>query len=205
MLSIYFFCDKLNKSIYNVKEQDGGVIMGNFDFQRTSIDGLYVIEPKVYEDARGFFMETYTKKAFEDMGIHIDFVQDNHSKSEKNVLRGLHFQVNQPQGKLLRVISGSIYDVAVDLRNESSTYGQWYATILSADNKRQFYVPPRFAHGFLTLEDQTEVLYKTTDYYHPEDEGGIIYNDSTLNISWPVELSQIILSEKDKKLPKFDR
>jgi len=179
--------------------------MGNFDFQRTSIDGLYVIEPKVYEDARGFFMETYTKKAFEDMGIHIDFVQDNHSKSEKNVLRGLHFQVNQPQGKLLRVISGSIYDVAVDLRNESSTYGQWYATILSADNKRQFYVPPRFAHGFLTLEDQTEVLYKTTDYYHPEDEGGIIYNDSTLNISWPVELSQIILSEKDKKLPKFDR
>jgi len=205
LLSIYFFCDKLNKSIYNVKEQDGGVIMGNFDFQRTSIDGLYVIEPKVYEDARGFFMETYTKKAFEDMGIHIDFVQDNHSKSEKNVLRGLHFQVNQPQGKLLRVISGSIYDVAVDLRNESSTYGQWYATILSADNKRQFYVPPRFAHGFLTLEDQTEVLYKTTDYYHPEDEGGIIYNDSTLNISWPVELSQIILSEKDKKLPKFDR
>jgi len=205
LLSIYFFCDKLNKSIYNVKEQDGGVIMGNFDFQRTSIDGLYVIEPKVYEDARGFFMETYTKKAFEDMGIHIDFVQDNHSKSEKNVLRGLHFQVNQPQGKLLRVISGSIYDVAVDLRNESSTYGQWYATILSADNKRQFYVPPRFAHGFLTLEDQTEVLYKTTDYYHPEDEDGIIYNDSTLNISWPVEHSQIILSDKDKKLPKFDR
>jgi dTDP-4-dehydrorhamnose 3,5-epimerase len=179
--------------------------MGNFDFQRTSIEGLYVIEPKVYEDARGFFMETYTKKAFEDMGIHIDFVQDNHSKSEKNVLRGLHFQVNQPQGKLLRVISGSIYDVAVDLRRESPTYGQWYATTLSADNKRQFYVPPRFAHGFLTLEDQTEVLYKTTDYYHPEDEGGIIYNDSTLNISWPVEHSQIILSDKDKKLPKFDR
>ena len=178
--------------------------MSNFNFKSTTIEGLYVIEPKVYEDQRGFFMETYTKKAFEEMGISIDFVQDNHSKSEKNVLRGLHFQVNQPQGKLLRVVSGSVYDVAVDLRKESLTYGHWYGVELSADNKRQFYIPPRFAHGFLTLEDNTEVLYKATDYYHPEDEGGIIYNDPTLDIHWPCEQIKIKLSEKDKQLPLFD-
>lgn len=179
--------------------------MRNFTFIQTPIEDLYVIEPQVYGDHRGFFMETYTKKAFDGEGIEASFVQDNHSKSDKNVLRGLHFQINRPQAKLLRVIRGKIYDVAVDLRPNSSSYGKWYGIELSADNKRQFYVPKGFAHGFLTLEDQTEVLYKTTDYYYPEDEGGIIYNDPTLAIPWPVEEAKIILSEKDRKLSRFDR
>ncbi len=179
--------------------------MGNYTFIQTPIERFICNRTAGIWRSSRFFMETYTKKAFDGEGIEALFVQDNHSKSDKNVLRGLHFQINRPQAKLLRVIRGKIYDVAVDLRPNSSSYGKWYGLELSADNKRQFYVPKGFAHGFLTLEDQTEVLYKTTDYYYPEDEGGIIYNDPTLAIPWPVEEAKIILSDKDRKLSRFDR
>lgn len=175
--------------------------MGQFNFIQTEIEGLVVIEAKIFDDSRGYFMETYNYEDFQNAGLEMNFVQDNQSKSRKGVLRGLHFQKTYPQGKLVRVISGEVFDVAVDLRKGSPTYKRWYGVILSAENKKQFYVPEGFAHGFLVLSDEVEFVYKCTDFYHPEDEGGIIWNDPEIGIEWPVErIDQILLSEKDKSL-----
>lgn len=176
--------------------------MGSFIFNKCDIEGLYIIEPKVFGDARGYFMETYNYEDFKAAGLDMVFVQDNQSMSKKGVLRGLHFQKKHPQGKLVRVLSGTVYDVAVDLRKSSPTYGKYYGVILSAENKKMFYVPEGFAHGFLVLSDSAEFTYKCTDYYHPEDEGGIIWNDPDIGIEWPISNDMsVILSEKDKKLP----
>lgn len=178
--------------------------MGQFKFMETEIKGVYIIEPKVFEDNRGYFMETYNYEDFKKAGLNMVFVQDNQSKSKKGVLRGLHFQKKHPQGKLVRVISGEVFDVAVDIRNGSKTYGKWTGVILSSKNKKQFYIPEGFAHGFLVLSDEAEFTYKCTDYYHPEDEGGIIWNDNEIGIEWPLgEEIQLILSEKDKKALGF--
>lgn len=163
------------------------------------IEGLYVIEPKVFGDERGYFMETYNRKEFEAKGLTMEFVQDNESMSKKGVLRGLHFQKNFPQGKLVRVLSGEVFDVAVDIRKGSPTFGKWFGVVLSDENKKQFYVSKGFAHGYLVLSEQAVFSYKCTDFYHPEDEGGIRYDDPQIGIDWPVsEDMQIILSEKDK-------
>jgi len=172
--------------------------MKKFNFIKTSIEGVYVIEPTVFEDDRGYFMETYHMKEFEEMGLDVDFVQDNQSKSTKGVLRGLHFQYTQPQGKLVRVIKGEVFDVAVDLRKGSPTYGKYESVILSEKNKKQFYVPPGFAHGFLVLSDIAEFTYKCSDFYNGPDEGGIIWNDEDIGIDWPLDVNELILSEKDK-------
>jgi dTDP-4-dehydrorhamnose 3,5-epimerase len=169
-----------------------------FNFIKTSIDGVYVIEPTVFSDDRGYFMETYHKENFDENGLNVDFVQDNQSKSTKGVLRGLHFQYTQPQGKLVRVLRGEVFDVAVDLRKDSETYGKYESVILSEKNKKQFYIPPGFAHGFLVLSDEAEFTYKCTDFYNGSDEGGIIWNDSDIGINWPLDEKKIILSEKDK-------
>ncbi|HBM81375.1 MAG TPA: dTDP-4-dehydrorhamnose 3,5-epimerase, partial [Clostridiaceae bacterium] len=147
--------------------------MGKFEFTKLDIDGLYVIQPRVFGDSRGYFMETYNYNEFKNAGLGMVFVQDNQSKSRKGVLRGLHFQKQHPQGKLVRVISGEVFDVAVDIRKGSRTFGKWQGVILSAENKKQFYIPEGFAHGFLVLSDEAEFVYKCTDFYHPEDEGGI--------------------------------
>ncbi len=176
--------------------------MGKVKRIETGIDGLYVIEPTVFEDNRGFFMESYNKRDFEEIGINANFVQDNHSKSVKGVLRGLHFQKEYPQAKLVRAIKGEVYDVAVDLRKDSKTYGKYYGVLLSEENKKQFFIPRGFAHGFLVISDEAEFLYKTDDFYHPNDEGGIPYNDVKIGIDWPLEkvggVENIIQSEKDK-------
>ena len=174
--------------------------MGNFKRIDTSIDGLCIIEPKVYGDNRGYFMETYSKADFEEVGLNYDFVQDNQSKSSKGVLRGLHFQYTQPQGKLVRVIKGAVFDVAVDLRKNSQTYGKWVGEILTEENKKQLYIPEGFAHGFLVLSDIAEFVYKCTAFYNQDDEGGIIYNDSDIAIDWPIDKvgeENLLLSEKD--------
>ncbi|MDR2967441.1 MAG: dTDP-4-dehydrorhamnose 3,5-epimerase [Methanobacteriaceae archaeon] len=171
--------------------------MKKFNFVETSIKGVYIIEPTVFQDERGYFMETYHKKDFEENGLNMDFVQDNQSKSSKGVLRGLHFQYTQPQGKLVRVMKGEVFDVAVDLRKKSATYGKYESVILSEENKKQFYIPPGFAHGFLVLSDEAEFTYKCTDFYNGQDEGGIIWNDSKIGIEWPLKEDEIILSEKD--------
>ncbi len=179
--------------------------MGKFIKKETGIEGLFVIEPTVYSDERGYFMETYVKKDFVELGIDTEFVQDNQSKSKKGVLRGLHYQINYPQSKLVRVISGEVYDVAVDLREGSETYGKYFGEILSAENKKQFFIPKGFAHGFLVLSDEAEFVYKVDDFYHPNDEGGIIYNDETINIDWPLDrVENLILSEKDQKWPTLN-
>ncbi len=173
--------------------------MGKFEFTKLDIDGLYVIQPRVFGDSRGYFMETYNYNEFKNAGLGMVFVQDNQSKSRKGVLRGLHFQKQHPQGKLVRVISGEVFDVAVDIRKGSRTFGKWQGVILSAENKKQFYIPEGFAHGFLVLSDEAEFVYKCTDFYHPEDEGGIIWNDPDIGIKWPLEnKNNIILSNKDK-------
>ncbi|KOY65710.1 dTDP-4-dehydrorhamnose 3,5-epimerase [Clostridium sporogenes] len=180
--------------------------MGQFKFKQTPIKGLYIIEPQLFADYRGYFMETYNYEDFKVAGLDMVFVQDNQSKSTKGVLRGLHYQKNYPQGKLVRVIKGEVFDVAVDLREDSSTFRKWYGVILSEENKRQFYIPKGFAHGFLVLSHEAEFCYKCTDFYHKEDEGGIIWNDPTIGILWPfdrIKDSNIILSEKDKKWPKL--
>ena len=148
--------------------------MGKFKFTKTSIEGVYIIEPTVFGDERGYFMETYHQGEFKEAGLDLNFVQDNQSKSTKGVIRGLHFQYNKPQGKLVRVIRGEVFDVAVDLRRNSPTYGKWEGVILSDENKKQFYVPEGFAHGFLVLSDVAEFTYKCTDFYDPDDEGGIL-------------------------------
>lgn len=183
--------------------------MGKFTITETPIRELIVIEPQVFGDHRGFFMETYHKGAFKELGLSVEFVQDNHSKSMKGVLRGLHFQTRHPQGKLVRVTRGSVWDVAVDLRRDSATFAQWYGVLLTEENKKMFYVPEGFAHGFLTLEDNTEFQYKCTDLYYPECDAGIIYNDEQLGINWPFErfgltIDQIMLSGKDKALPTLN-
>ena len=177
--------------------------MSNFTFEKTFIDGVFIITPRVFGDDRGYFMETYKKSDFEAEGINCDFLQDNQSKSKKGVLRGLHFQKTYPQAKLVRVIKGEVYDVAVDLRKDSPTYGKYVGTVLSAENKKQFFIPRGFAHGFLVLSDEAEFVYKCDNLYHPEDEGGLIYNDKSIGIDWPQGFD-LILSEKDKNFPDFE-
>lgn len=180
--------------------------MGKFNFIKTSIDGVFIIEPTAFGDERGYFMETYQYNDFAAAGIDVKFVQDNQSKSKKGVLRGLHFQKNFPQSKLVRVISGEVYDVAVDLREGSPTYGKYEGAILSAENKRQFFIPRGFAHGFLVLSDEAEFVYKVDDFYHPNDEGGLIWNDPSVGIDWPIpDDMEIILSDKDKLNPTIDK
>lgn len=164
----------------------------------TAIPEVVLLEPKVFDDERGFFFESYNQRAFwEATGLDVRFVQENHSKSAKNVLRGLHYQVKQPQGKLVRVVHGEVFDVAVDIRKGSATYGQWVGEILSAENKKQLWIPAGFAHGFLTLSDNSEFLYKTTDFYSPEYERCIMWNDSDIGIDWPLS-SAPLLSTKDQ-------
>jgi len=173
--------------------------MGNFKFIETKIKDLYIIEPKVFGDNRGYFMETYSKKDFDEAGLTMTFVQDNESKSSKGVLRGMHFQTKHTQGKLVRVTKGSVYDVAVDLRKGSPTYGQWEGVLLTDENKKQFYVPEGFAHGFLVLSDEAVFNYKCTDFYAPEYDGGLLWNDPDVGIEWPLEgIEEVLLSEKDK-------
>ena len=168
-----------------------------FTFEKTSIDGVYIITPKKFGDNRGYFMETYNEHDFKENGLNYNFVQDNQSKSSKGVLRGLHFQINHPQAKLVRVIEGEVYDVAVDLRKGSKTYGKYVGVILSAENNKQLMIPRGFAHGFLVLSDSAIFAYKCDDFYHPEDEGGIAFNDPDVNIEWPFK-DNLNLSEKDK-------
>lgn len=192
--------------------------MGQIKVSKCKIEGLYIIEPTVHGDERGYFMETYNQNDMYEAGLDMVFVQDNQSKSKKGVLRGLHFQKQYPQGKLVRVIKGKVFDVAVDLREGSKTYGQWYGIELSEDNKKQFYISEGFAHGFLVLSDEAEFCYKCTDFYHPGDEGGVAWNDPDIGVKWPdlegtfqgVALGKgyslkdgtpISLSEKDQRQP----
>ena len=176
--------------------------MGNFTFNETKLKGVYIIDVKTYGDNRGYFMETYKESDFKAAGLDYNFVQDNQSSSRKGVLRGLHFQKIYPQAKLVRVLKGEVFDVAVDLRKGSETYGQWVGAVLSEENKRQFMIPRGFAHGFLVLSDYAEFAYKCDDVYHPEDEGGIMWNDPAIGIEWP-EAGELILSEKDKVHPSL--
>lgn len=174
--------------------------MGKITVETCEIEGLKIITPAVYGDARGYFMETYHYKAYKEAGIDAVFVQDNQSSSVKGVLRGLHFQINYPQDKLVRVLQGEVFDVAVDLRRGSATYGKWYGVKLSAENKKQFFIPKDFAHGFLVLSDYAEFAYKCTDFYHPNDEGGIIWNDPDIGIDWPIPKGmELLQSDKDMK------
>ncbi len=178
--------------------------MGKFNFIKTDIEGVIIVEPTVYGDDRGYFMETYNYNEFCDGGIDVTFVQDNQSKSRKGVLRGMHFQKTHSQSKLVRVISGEVYDVAVDMRKDSPTYGKWAGVLLSAENRRQFFIPKNFAHGFLVLSDEAEFVYKCDDFYHPEDEGGLAWDDPQVGIEWPItDDMTILLSEKDKKNPRL--
>lgn len=196
--------------------------MGQIKVTKCPIDGLYIIEPKVHGDSRGYFMETYNQNDMREAGLDMVFVQDNQSMSVKGVLRGLHYQINYPQGKLVRVVRGRVFDVAVDLRPGSETYGQWYGLELSEENKKQFYISEGFAHGFLVLSDTAEFCYKCTDFYHPNDEGGLAWNDPQIGIRWP-ELTGVYpghagaegytlsdgtalsLSEKDQKWPGIQK
>ena len=164
----------------------------------TAIPGLLILEPKVFGDARGFFMESYNAKAFQDAtGLDVNFVQDNHSRSGKGVLRGLHYQIEQAQGKLVRVTRGSVFDVAVDLRKSSATFGQWAGVELSEENSRQLWIPPGFAHGFLVTSESADFLYKTTDYYAPQFERSLAWNDPTVGVEWPLAGAAPLLSAKD--------
>lgn len=189
--------------------------MGQIHIEKTEINGLCIITPTVHKDSRGYFMESYNERDFQEAGLNLRFVQDNQSMSQKGVLRGLHFQKEYPQGKLVRVIRGRVYDVAVDLRKNSATFGKHFGIILTEENKKMFYIPEGFAHGFLVLSDTAEFAYKVTDFYHPGDEGGLAWNDPEIGIIWP-ELSgnyqgnagsagyhmedgsPLILSEKDE-------
>ena len=179
--------------------------MGKITVETCDIEGLKVVTPTVFGDARGYFVETYNYNDFKEAGIDCVFVQDNQSASKKGVLRGLHFQINYPQDKLVRVIKGEVFDVAVDLRKGSPTFGQWHGVLLSEENKKQFFVPKGFAHGFLVLSDYAEFCYKVTDFYHPNDEGGLMYNDPAIGVDWPIpEGMELILSDKDKKHGSFE-
>lgn len=174
--------------------------MGKITVETCEIEGLKVITPAVFGDSRGYFMETYNYNDYKEAGIDMEFVQDNQSASVKNVLRGLHFQINHPQDKLVRVISGEVFDVAVDLREGSKTFGKWYGVVLSAENKKQFFIPKNFAHGFLVLSDYAEFAYKCTDFYHPGDEGGLKFDDPDIGVEWPdLAERELIMSEKDCK------
>ena len=193
--------------------------MGQIKVTRAPIEGLYLIEPAVHGDGRGYFSETYNQNDMEEAGLYMRFVQDNESMSTKGVLRGLHFQKNYPQGKLVRVIQGAVYDAAVDLRPESDTFGKWFGVELSEQNHLQFYIPEGFAHGFLVLTETAKFCYKVTDFYHPGDEGGIAWNDPEIGIDWPIsgryhgtanaagyaltDGTPLNLSEKDQKWPEF--
>lgn len=184
------------------------ITSGNFTFTKSAIEGVVIVDVKSYGDARGYFMETYKQPDFVAGGIDVEFVQDNQSASCKGVLRGLHFQINHPQSKLVRVVSGTVFDVAVDLRKDSPTWGQWEGVILSAENHRQFFIPRGFAHGFVVLSDHAEFCYKCDDVYHPNDEGGLMWNDPQIGIEWPplegddvLDPSKLVLSDKDKKHP----
>ena len=170
------------------------------NFIKTEIEGVYILEPKIFGDNRGYFFESYNENEFKANGLNYKFVQDNETKSKKGVLRGLHFQKTFPQAKLVRVLDGEVFDVAVDLRKDSKTYGKWVGVILSSENKRQFMIPRGFAHGFIVLSESATFTYKCDEFYHPEDEGGIMYNDPDVGVKWPFD-GEIILSEKDKKHP----
>ncbi len=161
--------------------------MGKISVETCHIAGLKVVTPKVFGDERGYFMETYNYNDFKEVGIDMEFVQDNQSASKKGVLRGLHYQIHYPQDKLVRVIKGEVFDVAVDLRDGSETYGEWFGIVLTEENKKMFFVPKGFAHGFLVLSEYAEFVYKCTDFYHPNDEGGILWSDEEIGIDWPVE------------------
>lgn len=178
--------------------------MGQIQVETCEIEGLKIITPTVHGDERGYFMETYNQRDFEEAGIDCTFVQDNQSSSRYGVLRGLHFQINYPQDKLVRVVSGTVFDVAVDLREGSPTFGRWHGEILSAENKKQFFIPKNFAHGFLVLSESAEFTYKCTDFYHPNDEGGLAWNDPDIGVDWPVkEGMELVISEKDQKWGPF--
>ncbi|MDE7394689.1 MAG: dTDP-4-dehydrorhamnose 3,5-epimerase [Clostridiales bacterium] len=174
--------------------------MSKFTFTKTAIDGVFIIEPTVFGDDRGYFMETYSDAEFKAAGLNYTFVQDNQSKSKRGVLRGLHFQKTHPQAKLVRVLEGEVFDVAVDLRKDSKTYGKWAGVKLSADNRKQFIIPRGFAHGFLVLSETAVFTYKCDDFYHPDDEGGIMWNDPDIGIDWG-DVTDVLLSEKDKRHP----
>ena len=174
--------------------------MGKITVTPCDIEGLYVIEPTVFKEERGYFVETYNQNDMKEAGLDMVFVQDNQSMSTRGVLRGLHFQKQFPQGKLVRVVRGKVFDVAVDLRSDSKTYGKWFGVELSAENMKQFYIPEGFAHGFLVLSDQAEFCYKCTDFYHPGDEGGLAWNDPEIGVEWSLEEGvDLIISEKDQK------
>ncbi len=174
--------------------------MGKIKVTRCEIEGLCVIEPTVFYDQRGYFVETYNYQDFKEQGLSMQFVQDNQSMSVRGVLRGLHYQKQYPQGKLVRCIRGRVFDVAVDLRESSATFGKWFGIELSEENKKQFYIPQGFAHGFLVLSKEAEFAYKCTDFYHPGDEGGLAWNDPEIGVDWPVEEGmERIISEKDTK------
>ncbi len=178
------------------------ITAGNFRFTETALSGVWVIEQNVYGDARGYFMETFVESCFREAGLNYHFVQDNQSSSRRGVLRGLHFQKKYPQAKLVRVFRGEVFDVAVDLRRDSPTFGKWEGVILSEQNRKQLLIPHGFAHGFQVLSDTAEFTYKCDDIYHPEDEAGILWNDQEIGIEWPMT-ENLILSEKDQKLPYF--
>ncbi len=178
--------------------------MGKITVETCHIEGLKVITPTVFGDERGYFVETYNYNDFKEIGIDLEFVQDNQSASKKGVLRGLHFQIHFPQDKLVRVIKGEVFDVVVDMREGSKTYGKWFGVRLSEDNKKMFFIPKGFAHGFLVLSDYAEFAYKCTDFYHPNDEGGVIWNDEEIGIEWPIEEGmELTISEKDTKWGKL--
>ncbi|MEE0027495.1 MAG: dTDP-4-dehydrorhamnose 3,5-epimerase [Atopobiaceae bacterium] len=184
------------------------ITSGNFTFSTTSIEGVVVVDVKTYGDRRGYFMETYKRPDFAAGGIDCDFVQDNQSSSTKGVLRGLHFQIEHPQSKLVRVVRGAVFDVCVDLRPGSPTWGKWEGVVLSEENRRQFFIPRGFAHGFLVLTDEAEFCYKCDDTYHPNDEGGLMWDDPELAIEWPAlegdevfDPSKVVLSDKDRLHP----
>jgi dTDP-4-dehydrorhamnose 3,5-epimerase len=184
------------------------IVSGNFTFTTTSIEGVVVVDAKTYGDRRGYFMETYKRPYFVAGGIDCDFVQDNQSSSTRGVLRGMHYQIEHPQAKLVRVIRGTVFDVCIDLRPGSPTWGKWEGVVLSEDNHRQFFIPRGFAHGFLVLSDEAEFCYKCDDTYHPGDEGGLMWNDPEVGIDWPalegddvLDPAKVILSDKDKLHP----
>ena len=178
--------------------------MGKITVETCDIEGLKIITPAVYGDARGYFMETYNYNDFKEAGIDQIFVQDNQSASKRGVLRGLHYQIDHPQDKLVRVVRGEVYDVAVDLRPGSATFGKWFGVLLSEENKKQFFIPKRFAHGFLVLSEYAEFCYKCTDFYHPGDEGGLCYNDPEIGIDWPIpEGMELNINERDRNWQSF--
>ena len=176
-----------------------------FNIVATELEDVKILEPKVYGDARGFFFESFNAKDFQSaLGTEVDFVQDNHSKSARGVLRGLHYQIKHPQGKLVRVVAGEVFDVAVDIRRNSPSFGRWMGAHLSAENHRQIWIPPGFAHGFLVLSESAEFLYKTTDYWYPEHERSLIWNDPQINIKWPSTIKPV-LSAKDEIAPSLGK